>query len=108
MSSLKTFSEFYEASIRYDRPLNSEPIISVSATDADSGDAGEVEYQLQESSSLFSIGISDGGIRLTSFASIGKFNSITSYHPQDTQVYFILPIFQSCVLLPFPSIILIP
>ncbi|KAJ7379361.1 hypothetical protein OS493_016595 [Desmophyllum pertusum] len=64
--------EFYEASIRHDRALDSVPIITVSATDVDTGDAGIVQYQLQKSSSFFAVGNSDGGIRLTSSPESGQ------------------------------------
>ena len=66
------FTEFYEASIRYDRSLDSVPIVTVSATDKDSGDAGTVEYELQEASSVFGVGSSDGGIRLISSPESGR------------------------------------
>ena len=68
------FSEFYEASIRHDRDLDSGPILTVKATDKDSGDAGTVEYQLEESSSFFEVGSSDGGIRLTSSPENGRYH----------------------------------
>ena len=66
------FSDFYETSIRHDRELNSVPIVTVMATDKDSGNAGTVEYQLEESSSFFEVGSSDGGIRLTSSPESGR------------------------------------
>ena len=78
---LKSSPEFYEASIRQDRPVDSIPIIFVSATDADSGDAGTVEYELQGSPAVFSVGSSDGGIRLESSPASGKFNLTSSSRP---------------------------
>lgn len=68
------FSDLYETSIRHDRALNSVPIVTVNAMDRDSGDAGTVEYQLEESSSFFEVGSSDGGIRLTSSPENGRCN----------------------------------
>ena len=70
----RDFSEFYENSIRHDRELNSVPIVTVKATDKDSGDAGTVEYRLEESSLFFEVGSSDGGIRLTSSPENGRCN----------------------------------
>ena len=66
------FTEFYEASIRHDRSLDSVPIVTVSAEDKDSGDAGTVEYELQEASLVFDVGSSDGGIRLISSPESGR------------------------------------
>ena len=70
----RDFSEFYENSIRHDRELNSVPIVTVKATDKDSGDVGTVEYRLEESSLFFEVGSSDGGIRLTSSPENGRCN----------------------------------
>ena len=50
----------------------------MSATDKDTGEAGTVEYELEESSSFFAVGSSDGGIRLTSSPESGRCNSKTS------------------------------
>ena len=73
------FSDFYESSIRHDRALNSVPIVTVKATDKDSGDAGTVEYLLEESSSFFEVGSSDGGIRLTSSPESGRCSFTASF-----------------------------
>lgn len=51
--------DFYDALIRQDRSFDSAPIVTVSATDEDSGDAGTVEYGLLEPSSVFTLGRSD-------------------------------------------------
>lgn len=64
--------DFYDALIRHDRSLDSAPIVTVSATDKDSGDMGTVEYNLLEASSVFTVGRSDGNIRLSSSPEIGK------------------------------------
>lgn len=64
--------DFYDALIRQDRSFDSAPIVTVSATDKDSGDAGTVEYGLLEPSSVFTLGRSDGNIRLSSSPDIGK------------------------------------
>ena len=53
------FADFYDALIRQDRSFDSAPIVTVSATDEDSGDAGTVEYGLLEPSSVFTLGRSD-------------------------------------------------
>ena len=74
----KNFTDFYEASIRHDRALDAPPFITVSATDLDSGEAAEVEYQLQESSAYFTVGSSDGGIRLIAPPNSGRFNLTNS------------------------------
>ena len=54
-------------------------MVTVKATDKDSGDAGTVEYQLEESSSFFEVGRSDGGIRLISSPESGRCNFTTSF-----------------------------
>ena len=68
------FADFYDALIRQDRSFDSAPIVTVSATDKDSGDAGTVEYGLLEPSSIFTLGRSDGDIRLSSSPDIGRVN----------------------------------
>ena len=55
------------------------PIVTVRATDKDSGDAGIVEYQLEESSSFFEVGSNDGGVRLTSSPESGKCSVTASF-----------------------------
>lgn len=73
------FSDLYETSNRHDRALNSVPIVTVKVTDKDSGDAGTVEYQLEEPSSFFEVGSSDGGVRLTSSPESGRCNCSASF-----------------------------
>lgn len=70
------FSDFYEASIRHDRSLDSPPFITVKATDVDSGDNGKVDYELQDSSDFFTVGSTDGGIRLKAAPPSGRFFSL--------------------------------
>ena len=72
-------SDLYETSIRHDRELNSVPIVTVRATDKDSGDAGTVEYLLEESSSFFEVESSDGGVRLVSSPKSGRCNVTGSF-----------------------------
>ena len=78
------------------------PILSVSATDADSGDAGTVEYQLQGSSAVFSVGSSDGGIRLEASPASGKFNLISSASQSRAHYKEPLSVLTPCVN-PLPS-----
>ena len=70
------FADFYEASIRHDRSLDSPPFITVKATDVDSGDNGKVDYELQDSSDFFTVGSTDGGIRLKATPPSGRFFSL--------------------------------
>ena len=70
------FADFYEASIRNDRSLDSPPFIIVKATDKDSGDNGKVDYELQDSSNFFTVGSTDGGIRLKATPPNGRFFSL--------------------------------